>query len=482
MTTRAMRRRVYDAKMNLTRRSHVMELRRLAENERLSAEELTELQRDRALAMARHARLQSPFYRELYRDAGLTADDFRDPAVLDALPFAEKPAVRENFASISTPEATSENTVPQHTGGSTGHPTKVLHDKRAMQHLLAYRLHSWWGVEPSDNRALAWRVGFRPSAWRDRFGNVLSWPMRTIQIDANHMGPAELEQFLDGWARARPALLVGYTGTVLDLARLVQQDQRALAPPLAVATTASPISAGEKAYLTEVFRAPAYDHYQSIEVPIMAGECEQANGLHVFSDARWVEVVDDEGKPVGPGETGSVVVTDLSNRAFPFVRYQIGDRASWKTEPCPCGRPFPQLDPIGGRTTDNFVLPSGRFIMAELVAGVLAAHPGGVRQYQACQHADLSVTLRYVPGPTPPPEAVLQGAVDEARHMLGDEVPVRIEAVDEIPHDRGKQRVVVRENADGTVAPPPSTDSGPVLPQPTVSTDSTSRSSPVATS
>src|SRR3954463_13338453 len=205
MTSRSTQRKIYDLKLKVFRKPQLEEYGRLVANERLSPEELSRLQRERALAIARHAFEQSPFYRDLYRDAGLSADDFRDEAVLDDLPFAEKAAVRENFESIRTPEATPENSIPQYTGGSTGHPTKVLHDKRALQHLVAYRLHSWWGVAPSDDRALVWRVGFRPSPLRNRFINVLSWPMKTIQLDANEIiGLAEVEQFFDSWSRVRP--------------------------------------------------------------------------------------------------------------------------------------------------------------------------------------------------------------------------------------------------------------------------------------
>src|SRR4051794_15399067 len=165
MISRSTRRKIYDLKLNVLRKPQMEEYSRFLANERLAPEQLHRLQRERALAIARHAFEQSPFYRDLYCDAGLSAADFDDPAVLDALPFAQKAAVRDNFASIPTPEATPENTTLQGTGGSTGHPTKILHDKRAMQHLLAYRLHSWWGVAPGDNRALVWRVaGVTP--WR----------------------------------------------------------------------------------------------------------------------------------------------------------------------------------------------------------------------------------------------------------------------------------------------------------------------------
>src|SRR4051795_6088289 len=132
MISRSTQRKMYDLKLKALRRPQLEEYRRLLANERLAPEQLHRLQRERALAIARHAFEQSPFYRDLYRDAGLSADDFRDEAALDALPFAQKAAVRENFESIPTPEATPENSSLQATGGSTGHPTKVLHDKRAM--------------------------------------------------------------------------------------------------------------------------------------------------------------------------------------------------------------------------------------------------------------------------------------------------------------------------------------------------------------
>src|SRR3954451_1836595 len=454
MISRATQRKMYDLKLKALRRPQLEEYRRLLANERLAPEQLHRLQRERALAIARHAFEQSPFYRDLYRSAGLSADDFRDEAVLDALPFAQKAAVRENFASIRTPEATPENTMQVATGGSTGRPTKVLLDKRAMQHLLAYRSNSWWGVHPGDNRAMVVRHDLPTEAWRRRMGNLGTWPMRMIQLDANQMGKDEIATFFERWSRIRPGLLGGYVGAVLQLARVAQESGRSLAPPLAIVTGAAPISAGEKAYLSEVFGAPTYDNYQSVEVPLIAAECEQANGQHVFSDARWVEIVDDEGRPVGPGETGTLAITDLRNRAFPLVRYLIGDRASWKTEPCACGRPFPRLSPIAGRTTDLLQLPSGLTISGDGMTAIFDPFPDAVRQFQLCQHADSSITLRCVRGDAPDAEAAMQRVLDKLRERARGEVPVRLDVVDEIPHDRGKTRFVVREAADGSVAPP----------------------------
>jgi phenylacetate-CoA ligase len=323
------------------------------------------------------------------------------------------------------------------------------------------------------------RLGTRPEAWRNRMGNLATWPMKEIRLDANQMGRAEIAAFFDRWSGIRPVLLGGYVGAVLELARAAQQEGRTFEPPRAIVTGAAPISAGEKAFLSDVFRAPVYDNYQAVEVPLIAAECQHADGQHVFSDARWVEIVDDAGRPVPPGETGTLAVTDLRNRAFPLIRYLIGDRSSWKTEPCACGRPFPRLSPIAGRTTDILRLPSGLALSGDGASAMFNAYPDAVRQFQVCQHADASITLRCVRGDAPDADAMMQRVLKLLRTRVRGEVPVRLEVVDSIPHDRGKTRYVVREAADGSVAPPSLVPSDLVVDQ-RVGAGSTSNDSRVA--
>ena len=461
--------------MALARRPQRAEYRRLLEAELRSPEELAALQRDRALAIAAFAFANSPFYRDLYTAHGLRAADLHDPAVLAHLPIAEKAAVREGFERIRTPEATPKNSTPQATGGSTGRPTKVLHDQRAMQHLLAWRLHRWWGVTPADDRAIVWRSTYGANPRRDKIRELLAWPVRVRQLNANQLGEAEIRRFFEQWEKTRPVLLTGYVGAVLELARFVQDSGRQPTPPKAVALTSAPVSAGQKQHLREVFGAPVYDHYQCIEVPLIAGECEQADGQHVFSDARWLEIVDEQGRPVGRGETGDVVLTDLRNRVFPIVRYRLGDRASWKAAGCRCGRPFPVLNPIGGRITDNLYLPSGLVVAGEGMTAIFDPWPDAVRQFQLVQHADSSVTLRCVPGPDPRADELIRQVADGLRATVRGEVPVRLEIVDVIAHDRGKSRFILREA--GEQAPAPGA-AEPVQAEPV----SASRSTPVATS
>jgi phenylacetate-CoA ligase len=297
-------------------------------------------------------------------------------------------------------------------------------------------------VGPGDNKALIWRDAASDS-WRNLQHKILWWPTRTVQMDANQIDEKATHEFLDGWARIRPALLTGYVGAVIELAQFLLRSGRTIPPPKAVGVTAAPVTPGQKQFLAEVFGAPVYDHYQCIEVPMLGGECPRSDGLHVFADSRLVEILDSDGRAVGPGETGEVVVTDLRNRVFPLIRYRLGDLARWKAGSCPCGVTFPMLEPVRGRVSDALRLPSGLVVAGEGMCALFFPWPEAVRQYQLRQEADYSLTLRCVRGSDPNADAIMRQVAERLRTLVRGEVPVRLEVVDAIPHDRGKQRFII---------------------------------------
>ena len=105
-----------------------------------------------------------------------------------------------------------------------------------------------------------------------------------------------------------------------------------------------------RARIERVYGCPVTNRYGSRELGDIAGQCSAVQGLHVFPWANYVEVVDDAGRPVGPGEEGELAVTSLINRAMPLIRYRIGDRGilARPGEGCSCGRPGQVLERITG--------------------------------------------------------------------------------------------------------------------------------------
>ena len=95
-----------------------------------------------------------------------------------------------------------------------------------------------------------------------------------------------------------------------------------------------------------------YDVYGMVEVGHPAGECFEQNGLHTWDDLFVFEIVDPEtGKPLPPGQPGEIVLTPLWREAMPFIRYRTGDVATrLEYKPCSCGRTFPKISRLKGRT------------------------------------------------------------------------------------------------------------------------------------
>lgn len=405
----------------------------------LSPDRIAALNEERSAAHARFAFAQSPFYRDLYSAHGFDADDLRDPAAFGELPIVDKAMLRENFDRIRTDEATPRTSAVSKTGGSTGMPLHLLRDLRFPARALEWRLFDWWGVTPWDDRGIVTRHVLTGSA---RLRHDLGWlPSRRVQLDAFQITDESVLAFARAWNRVRPPFLIGYGGGVLDAVRRLARLGVTLVPPRAVAVTAAPLTPGTRAEIEAAFGAPCYDHYRSAEIPWMAGECAQQSGLHVFADVRRIEIVDDDDGEVPTGQEGEVVVTDLTNRVFPVVRYRLGDISAYLPDVCACGRGLPRLGPISGRSSDAVRLPDGTTIAGAL-GHIFDDAPLSIRQFEIVQAEDYSVTLRCIPSSGPDAQAGIDGAAARLRTATKGLVPVTVERVDSIAQVGGKMRFI----------------------------------------
>ncbi len=434
------RRLMFDMKRDLFLRDNREMYERLVRDQRLEPEELADLQTRRAIDHARFAYENTRFYRDLYTDAGITADDLRDPAAFTSLPIVTKADVRAHFDDIRSSEATPQNTVVSTSGGSTGEPLKLLRDLRTPTRTLEWRLFSWWGVQPSDNLALVSRQVKSKSASRKYA--LQWWPTRRIQLDAYRMDENSVSEFLTRWSAVKPGVIVGYLGGIVELASFLERSGIAFHPPKAVAVTAAPLTPAQRALLERTFAAPVYDHYRCAEVPWMAGECREQDGMHVFADVRVIEVLDAHDRQVVPGVLGETVATDLTNRAFPLIRYRLGDRTTTIAGRCACGVTLPRIANVAGRVSEALHLPDGRVVAGEGLTQLFSGAVDQVRQFQVHQLSDYSIVVRCVPAPDENAVAAIERSVDRIRDIVRGSVPVRLELVTTIPHDGGKIRYI----------------------------------------
>ena len=123
--------------------------------------------------------------------------------------------------------------------------------------------------------------------------------------------------------------------------------------------------------MREDYGIDTWEHYGTADLGIVAYECAQHDGLHLFPDII-VEVVDPKtGKQLGPGEAGELVVTNF-HELYPMVRYGTGDASFYTDEACPCGRKTRRLVDILGRVGDAPRV-RGLFLVPKEVLDVVSA-------------------------------------------------------------------------------------------------------------
>src|SRR5439155_10265812 len=117
----------------------------------------------------------------------------------------------------------------------------------------------------------------------------------------------------------------------------------------AIQSIAEALTEEARASVEAAFGVPVKNLYSCMEAGYVASTCPEGHGLHVHAENVLLEVLDEQGRPCRPGETGRVVLTALHNFLTPFVRYEILDGATLGAERCPCGRGLPLLTGVQGR-------------------------------------------------------------------------------------------------------------------------------------
>jgi phenylacetate-CoA ligase len=350
-------------------------------------------------AQLRHAWATVPFYRRRFEQAGLRPGDVRDFDDYRRLPVLTKADIRAHGPALVSAEYRARPLNRKKTSGSTGVALEVLVDEASQQHKRACALlaDEWSGWRFGERVARVWgNPEYRRRGWRGRLRNALL--ERAAYLDTLKMDEAALRHFAAELRRAPPSLIFGHAHSVYLLADYLRSAGIQEVRPRGVVTTAMVLHSWQRRRIEEVFRCPVTNRYGCEEVSLIACECERHRGLHVNAAGAHVELLRD-GRPVAPGEPGSVVVTDLTNRAMPLLRYQVGDVASWSARTCPCGRGLPLLERVEGREADFVVTPAGELISGISLTENFALHVPGVAQLQIVQEEVRRFVFRIVRGP-----------------------------------------------------------------------------------
>lgn len=423
----------------MTRPARLRKLKELNRNQYLPSEVLKNQQQKAFLKLIKHARENAPYYRKLLD--GTRIESIED---IRRIPFLTKRLIRENIERIKAENIPSRRFILNSTGGSTGEKLVFYNDSKAKRAPFLLRGNTWTGWEIGEKQADLWGAHYDLSKFKGFFNRInKSVIHRKIVMSSYNMTEENMLEYTRKINRFKPALITGYSSALFLLSEFIKKEKLDIHSPRGIISSAETLHQHQRKVIESVFDTKVLDRYGCREVGNIAHECEERNGLHIFTEHIFLEVVNENGEQCIPGETGEIVITKLDNYAFPMIRYRIGDIGVLSERKCPCGRNLPLLEEVKGRVFDIIVGTNGNHLSGTFWTILLREYVDGIKQYQVIQREYGKLLLRLIVDSRYSRENDKK-LIDKIREKCGEDMSIEIELVHHFPlAESGKHRFVI---------------------------------------
>lgn len=419
----------------------------LLQSQWYSVAELEQLVHKRFADIGHHAVKNVPFYKEWMQKGRISHHDAMDLKNLSAFPIVTKDQLHERPNEFLAENFSTSQLIKISTSGTTGKTLGILvdYDSRRYGYAFFSRLKEWAGINSMlPSVTFAGRIIVRPDSVEPPFWRY-NRAMKNYLFSSYHLSPQNVPYYVDALLKIQPNFIDSYPSSIYIIAKYMQENSLRGVYPRAIVTSSETLWAHQRELIETTFKCPVYDQYGSAEQVVFISQCEKGM-YHIHPEFGIVEFLREDGSPARPGEMARLICTGFTNLAMPLIRYDIGDTAILSEERCPCGRNFPVIEKLLGRTDDILVTPDGRQIgrLDPVFKGL-----SSVKEAQIVQVALNRVNVRIVPGETFG-ESDRRTIMEELGKRLGPLVEIGIETVLEIPRtNAGKFRAVVSLGKQG---------------------------------
>lgn len=327
---------------------------------------------DKLSSLIKYASSNSDFWRDRLKSAtSSSADELK--SLLKEIPITtsrELQLISEKMR-ILPPNIALSNYRIFHTSGTTSQPKEVM--KLASFHELLVSssvVFEWlWHKRDVSLQVAAFRAN---KADNDKAPKNLSLtyignPSNTVVRESTHRTAPQL---LDELEKIQPHFL--YTnGLMLRLMAIEQlRKPRQLKHLKEVWSVSDLIESTTRSLIKQAFGVRVVDRYSTEEFGLIALQCPVDDHLHIFAPRFVVEVLDENDEEVEIGKPGRAIITSLTSKIQPLLRYEIGDILVLGSK-CRGGYTWPIIEKILGRSRQTFKTKEGEEKFATLVGSPL---------------------------------------------------------------------------------------------------------------
>ena len=335
--------------------------------------QIHDLQLRRLQGIVRHAHDNVELIRRRMDERKVAPADIQHLDDIASLPFTVKDDLRDAYPFGLFATSIHDVVRVHASSGTTGKPTVVAYTREDLE--------VWANVMM---RALACCTMHRGDIIQNAHGYGLFTGGLGIHCGAEALGATVIP--ISGGNTDRQIMVMkdfGVTGICCTPSYFVHLIERAEEMgvnirdlPLRVGSFgAEPWTDGMRKHMEKKAGIKAYDIYGLSEIigPGVASECPAQDGIHIFEDHFYPEVVNpDTGEPIPDGEEGELVLTTLSKKAMPMLRYRTHDITAIIPEPCPCGRTIRRVRRINRRSDDMFIIRGVNVFPSQIETALLS--------------------------------------------------------------------------------------------------------------
>jgi phenylacetate-CoA ligase len=379
----------------------------------LPLDEIKKIQWKRLKDLLNYAYNNIDFYKEYFESVNLNPDSIKTPSDMLRLPLTEKKDYIKNFDKIIAKNIIiKKDYAVATTSGSTGEPFKHYVDikKEQVNTEMAFILNmESMGIKPFEKnneltilfRPLNEIIDFKKKPKKKWIRRVIytffpeSFAIRGYTITKEN-APDLVNLIKDNKIKG----IYGLASSTLNLAQFI--DNKDILKFKYIITMGEGLLDYQRKYISNIFNCPVFMDYGSSECMRMGFECKYQNGFHMDIYNYYFEFLkgNQTFDAADMNKRYDLVVTNLNNYVFPFIRYKIKDAVIPSDNPCLCGNNFPMVKKIFGMDSIIFTAPNGY----RLSSGDFAAffehyhrHTAAIRQFQVIQKDEKTLLIKIIP-------------------------------------------------------------------------------------
>jgi phenylacetate-CoA ligase len=373
------------------------------ETETMPLKDLQRIQLKRLRHVVGYVYEKVPFYHQKFNQMGLKPSDIRSLSDISKIPLTTKEDIRQNFPfkmfAVPLPELCEIHA----SSGTTGTPSVVGYTKQDLEtwrHVMARSMYAA-GVRKSDFIQLAYGFGLFTGGF-GFFHGAQEIGAAVVPTGAgNTLRQLKIMREIGSTVLACTPTYAAYMGEI------AQQEGLDLLNEVKIRLGlfgAEPWSDHLRSKIEDVWNMQAIDNYGLSEIigPGVSVECTEQDGLHMWVDHFYPEIIDSEThESLDLEEEGELVLTTLTKEGIPLLRYRTRDMVSFYSEICACGRTMPKHSRIVGRSDDMLVVGGANCYPSTLELALMSV-PGVSTNYQIILYSDKSLDrMKFLVEPTP---------------------------------------------------------------------------------